>query len=543
MSLATSRLFKSRQAKSEKNLKKLLISAPLGSHLDSAPATPVSLPPTPKSATPVVVLRVKYDFQPSSLGELTVKQGDYLRLVNRPGNGWLVVRFLDDSPQTGLVPASYVDIAVNDQINPVSLKWLNEIRNSPPSEIFIQETFQDTPHGIPQLSNSYPRHVKVVNVLQNQQNRIWYRVDFVMNDGSKIYVAKHYQDFYNLHINLSMMGQSYNLPRLPQPIRMDGRIKDKRCLESLVTRCNELNVYLNKLIKLPQFQRAADLYTFIDKAEKKAVVNKFDDLTETVINHMLHENSINLMDLIAPTPTNTSSFSCTAPLPPVAKTQFLAQSKSLTDLLKAHNLKYSTYMRQAEKELKLPESNSQKSFSSLFNTYEDDEFQAPSPTSLDEQFEKKHLVNSSRSNSEVDSVFSHPPTTPTANHNFDELPLTPTTPILEEKELVEADDFDFSSHSDKTRNMSVASTDPDHVKLKIMLNNAENDIVVLKMKQTNLISVEYLKKLLSYKIYKDYHLINHYILEVVGEGALADEELLAYIKARTKVSLKIVRKR
>ena len=46
------------------------------------------------------------------------------------GNGWILVCDLEDKSIQGLVPASYLDIAINDPLNPITLSWLREITNA-----------------------------------------------------------------------------------------------------------------------------------------------------------------------------------------------------------------------------------------------------------------------------------------------------------------------------------------------------------------------------------------------------------------------------
>ena len=56
-------------------------------------------------------------------------------------------------------------------------------------------------------------------------------------------------------------------------------------------------------------------------------------------------------------------------------------------------------------------------------------------------------------------------------------------------------------------------------------------------------SVVYLKKLLSHKIYKDFNLIHHYKLVAEGEKDMDDEALLDYMKLQSKVHLTLRRVR
>ncbi len=82
------------------------------------------------------------------------------------------------------------------------------------------------------------RSVAITHVLQHD-NRYYYRID-ALRDQAQVLRKKTYQDFYNLHINLLVLNTTLQLPKLLQLIRQQTKAL-------LLIRCNELNVYLNKL--------------------------------------------------------------------------------------------------------------------------------------------------------------------------------------------------------------------------------------------------------------------------------------------------------
>lgn len=63
-----------------------------------------------------VIVICKHGFTAENKYELTTHKGDILKVLERPGNGWLLVQFLDTVNKYGLIPAKYVDIAVNDPL-------------------------------------------------------------------------------------------------------------------------------------------------------------------------------------------------------------------------------------------------------------------------------------------------------------------------------------------------------------------------------------------------------------------------------------------
>lgn len=433
---------------------------------DSIPKSPISEAPDSKfDSFSTVILMCKYEFVGESKHELSIKPNEYVKLLDRIGDGWLRVKHVNRD-KIGLIPASYVKIAVNDLINPITLQWLNEITYNYNSDYVYSDSTAD---DLFDFEKTYPVKVSVSNVLENNE-KFWYRIDIKLNNGDSVYISKFYQDFYNLHILLSLLNHS-NLPKLPQPIK--SLYRDRNYFENLLIRCNELNVYLNKLIKISHYQKSQEFYTWIINANK---VTNPEDTSNEVINDQLFKNSINLIDLV-----KTKVPSSTLP-------------KVNTSMVNSPSLQ---------------------SIGSLISRYNDN----------DSELSASGTIKSTTSSpaSSRDSISSR--SSPKTPSQFDDVPPlgSPITPVYENFQL--NDNFVEG-----------------FVKIKVKLNNKENDIIVLKIKNTNLNSMIYLKKLVSHKIYKDYDLINHYKLTVSGKQ-LNDEELLHYIRTNSKVCLNLVRVR
>lgn len=466
--------------------------------------TDSSITPNPTSKPTnlgVVVLMAKYDFVAETREELSINVNEYLRLIERPGDGWLKVKNIQTN-RLGLIPASYVKISVNDLINPITSDWLNEIV---PLEVDTSCSSDDMfdfekPHTSDDSNNSlnvanmvekhpYPKSISINHVLQYKE-KFWYRLDVKMSNGDKIFVGKFYKDIYDLHVTLSLLNFK-NLPILPQPIKKSNN--GKKHFENLLIRCNELNVYVNKLIKLPEYQNSKQLYDWIMYEKSRKLENPSQTIDE-FINEKLFPGSINISDLIQPTASSQKNFSPTAPLPPL------------------ENMNISGKISRSSSFQTSPVTSITTSFGS-------------------NQRDREHSASTINS-SENDSIFSKSPKTPQANNsgmfNNDDL-LTPVTPIS--PQLPEVDSSPM-----------INPLNNQFVKIKIALNNEENDMVVLKVKNTRIHSLDYLKKLISFKIYKDYQLTNHYKLSLTDKS-LSDEDLLTYIKSNPKVSLKLVRVR
>lgn len=94
--------------------------------------------------------------------------------------------------------------------------------------------------------------VTITNCLTHD-SRYWYRVD-VKSATRKISLGKFYQDFYNLQLDL-LQYKGNNLPKLPDPISINETEDEILLIKTLIKRCQELNVYVNKLhmLRFPEF--------------------------------------------------------------------------------------------------------------------------------------------------------------------------------------------------------------------------------------------------------------------------------------------------
>lgn len=121
-----------------------------------------------------------------------------------------------------------------------------------------------------------------------QNDRYWYRVD-LRYPNQKIMIAKFYQDFYNLHLDIF---DSKNLPRLPPPIELNQTDTDS--FSMILKRCNELNNYLNKLIKL-DIPKVNEWLNFKNNSHSFVLNNLNSNYNETELNNKILENSVNLL--------------------------------------------------------------------------------------------------------------------------------------------------------------------------------------------------------------------------------------------------------
>lgn len=301
--------------------------------------------PTPKdlvasSLKSNIIVVAKFDFNAESNNELSIRKGDILKLLDRPGNGWLLVKFIDKITDPGLIPAFYVDIAINDVKNPVTLAWLQtNTSKASESDTWVDESSylnlhlkgesKDAPLTI--NNRPYPISVSISNFLLYKQ-RYWYRLDITFSDNTKSYICRYYQDFYNLHINLltllnkslAPLNDTLRLPKLPEPIpsqtvktinddasvskedekkNQDRQLQlqlqqDHDQIKMLLKRCNDLNIYINRLILNKNYQFSETLLDWLDVSYKNLPgfkSNKDDVISNDEANAKILPESINVI--------------------------------------------------------------------------------------------------------------------------------------------------------------------------------------------------------------------------------------------------------
>lgn len=262
-----------------------------------------------------VILVAKYDFVAESASEFSVKKGDVLKLLDKLANGWVLVKSVDKVTSPGLVPCLYVDIAVNDALNPITLQWLHETGTSG-STILGNTTFYDAEvkqllrNNSPVTINNrpYPLAASINNFLM-YENRYWYRLDITYSTQERAYLCRYYQDFYSLHASLLEHVEQWHLaskeaelpdflrlPKLPEPIPSNKR-ESAELRELLVKRCKDLDAYINLLILNKHYQVLPPLLKWLDAKYEKApgfVVSEQLNETNDVINERVLPGSVRI---------------------------------------------------------------------------------------------------------------------------------------------------------------------------------------------------------------------------------------------------------
>lgn len=283
---------------------------------------------------PTIILVAKYSFTAESSNELSVTKGDILKLLDQPRDGWVLVKYIDKVHPPGLIPATYLDIAVNDHINPITLSWLHGVENPDivKDHNYLNLQFNKVEAVFQTINNkAYPVSASILNFFLFK-DRYWYRLDVKYSDKSRAHLCRYYQDFYNLHITLldlvSLISQSakldeLKLPKLPEPLPTTttlnhyenrGTSGDSTKIEKsfeqetaqvnmLLKRCNDLNVYINKLILNKYFQTSEELIAWLELTYKDlpgficqaSDGDNEEELTNDEINSRILPDSIDIL--------------------------------------------------------------------------------------------------------------------------------------------------------------------------------------------------------------------------------------------------------
>lgn len=423
----------------------------------------------------------------------------------------------------------------------------------------------------PQLGPSWPlvagttafdriSAVKIDQVLQNKDGIVWYKIQFTI--GNKlVFVGKSYHDLYQFHSRLLAEHPTADLPKLPSPFSHHsvGPNPDSRVIEELGTRRKDLERYLARMVKMevvwtlrlatallegPNYLCAASVVPCADD-----VVNAID-AGSTVLEGSVEETESR--SLFLPLDANVKYLSYMYDKIFQGKTTrktTQTEEKRNQDITHGYgkpNDKGSPSLilgmtkepiqqkliqeLQGKLDLQLAQvvpslsCNTLDSYTSLIAGYDSDDDTAN--TEPESVFSCQRRGGSTTSDGTTTSGDS-----PGANCSEWER--------IDEDEGVLQSPKTCSQISPRTRRNS-----GDKVKIKVLLNNDEGDILALLLKRTNVISIVYLKKLLSYKIYKDANLIEHYDLQRVGcDEVESDDVLMAHIKSADKMVLGVVRKR
>ncbi|WLF76787.1 hypothetical protein PVL30_000491 [Lodderomyces elongisporus] len=246
--IATS-IFKTKNHKAKNNLRNIVISNPLTTNeqfelaqnaqnaLLSSTHIQETKPRAPAPATVAatlesrqIILMSEFEFQAESDVELSMQPKDFFKLLEKQGDGWLKVCELDNESKFGLVPASYMKIAMNDLENPITKQWLQDCENNDVAEGAAPqvECKTNTLDESITLTNSesgfhLPTECHVYATCHDSRtNKIWHCIKMTYNT-KYIFVGKTYE---NLAAFASCISQHQHkhkygkgeplLPQLPQ---------------------------------------------------------------------------------------------------------------------------------------------------------------------------------------------------------------------------------------------------------------------------------------------------------------------------------------
>lgn len=319
-------LFSSRH-KSLRNLRKLVISAPLN------PIVPNLEVQSPRTSSPVVILRAKHTFIPLADPELAISKGEHAKLVDRLGNGWLKVQVIDRLEQ-GLVPALYFDIVINDPQHPITPDWLNTVKTRlPKAESVLSAT--------------------ITNVFSDPSHGVWYRLDAEISTGKRCVCCFTYEIFETLHRTLvAKYGQNrlpvFPLRRLAAYARSSAQANLDSVTQDRIAVMHNLENYLQKVLMLNMEYVGVIFLRFVmEKCPSKLVLQHDECMpsTEEVVAAL--RKGLKVIQSASQS-VRKISFIPTAPLPSVdTPTSPVLKSPKESSHYFSSNLKYLSYLNQS----------------------------------------------------------------------------------------------------------------------------------------------------------------------------------------------------
>lgn len=312
-----------RSLKTSKKSRDFTISAPF--HFDSLE----QISPTQRSplAGPVVVLKVKYDFEAQESPEISVNKNELLVPIERRDDGWINVKCLDRHGK-GLIPCLYVEIIVNDPVSPITMDWFSApvlVEKLPVDRVIISQVSCDVSH------------------------KLWYRVEAVLGSDKVLKCFKSYKDFEDL---VTLANKEYSSIKVfTIPPQLASHVSASKCSDTTKRDISIVAVGLNAFIQdLKRFLLKRDSTILLDficnaKAFSEDGTGRPDISTTSIIVDLLNPKALDLLPLHK---SHSHSFSPTAPLPPTFMGKSASQGHFSHLAYKNTNLKYLTYLQNME---------------------------------------------------------------------------------------------------------------------------------------------------------------------------------------------------
>lgn len=533
-----------------------------------------------------IIIVSKFDFKAENETELSVTKGDILKLLDRPGSGWILVKFIDKVQRPGLIPSSYVDIAINDPINPITLNWLHEIipeiSKTPTITSPNLNKFNDKNYNEWQINNSFKSNTPItINnkpypILASISNfalfedRYWYRLDITYSNNTKCYICRYYQDFYNLHISLletlnqldpvNLPIESVKLPKLPEPIPSKRSQQPKDSINLLLKRCNDLHIYMNKLILNKQYQLSSALISWLDVTYNSLPGFEVSDddanLSNDEITNKVLPKSINIMKQIEQERIQLSSSESSTDSEKTESVSVLPKRQNSKNIYNHYHQLSSFDSAKKSVGAKSPHSNPNTSLnngnyttgnrslseSSIFSA-NNTTVQSRSPDSplMRNPSNKYSPMTSTRSNSYSYSNNVLP------KNSFNRTPSTSSSPntsfssISSNNPSTPTPNTSYTSNTSPTsiNTPTSSSNNGTHIKCKIM--TPSNDILAIKLSKADITSLEAFKSLITKKIYFTYLYIRlpNQVDKSFRNIDNLNFNLLEFVKHNNKVLLRI----
>lgn len=464
------------------------------------------------------ILLAKYNFIGESAREMNISKGDYLKLIHNPGNGWLKVTCVN-SLNSGYIPESYVEYVNFEKFN----------QNCLPDTKSDNFTTTNTTSDCENSTNNFNNDEFVFDINFDQISND----DFSLPTSNSFNSLSTYTsliDDYDVHSYNDQSSETYyqNDPLYLQELDTNTPLRSpKRRLNKLTKSISVWNLsqkHLGKPISNMSPVRLSGENSSRSSASSSSASSLSASSTATTSTSSSSSSSIATARIVPPICQITK---------PINKK--FVNNMNQYSIRNLHSKNYTTNLFQIKETNKNASDCEINTLETIFNEIK-----------LDLEAKLESSDDSMKHNS-VDSIFSKP-TTPTLQNSYNKsFPTTPSTPVYDDKDDNEIIKGEYTKPIlplnilKKESIISIDKSQPlgDFIKLKVYLCNTDEDVIALKVKRINLISVSNLKLLIFKKIAK-YLSINHYSLQIIDQNIQQDKDLLKYIKLQNKVSLCLI---
>ncbi|KAI5951013.1 hypothetical protein KGF54_004087 [Candida jiufengensis] len=260
-----------------------------------------------------IILIAKYSFQATTNDELSILPKKFYKLIKKIGNGWLLVCEIENNSKKGLVPASYMEIGINDLINPITLDWLHQYKLQPLPQ---QEINNLESESSPTKSFDLPIDCLIDEIYQDlNTKKIWFCIKF-QYDTKIIYINRDFSELETFNNSLKHLND-LNL-KFPEIVSNFSKL-NSNIIKQFKILCINLHYYFEYIIQnlnhntiryqLNQliYKTGKYIEIFNDDENSSYLISKLSS-NSILIDKINFNNYSNESSFLTSSPTTTSNF-------------------------------------------------------------------------------------------------------------------------------------------------------------------------------------------------------------------------------------------